>query len=81
MRIRVETWRGFAAWLRSDMGEPIRGVCIPWCRFGIENQRKCKACRDKAEGTDEIVAEGAENFDKDGPSEPGQSSATPILID
>ncbi|KAF5196491.1 hypothetical protein FRX31_013922 [Thalictrum thalictroides] len=65
-RIRVETWREFAAWLRSDMGEPIREVCIPWCQFGIENQRKCKACRDKAEGTDEIHDEETGKLDRPG---------------
>ncbi|KAF5187940.1 Rdm16, partial [Thalictrum thalictroides] len=27
------------------MGEPIREVCTPWCRYGIEVQKKCKNCR------------------------------------
>ncbi|KAF5206172.1 hypothetical protein FRX31_004241, partial [Thalictrum thalictroides] len=45
--IKETTWNAFEAWLRTDAGEPVRDVCIPWCHYGVEAQGSCSACRSK----------------------------------
>ncbi|KAF5188098.1 hypothetical protein FRX31_022315 [Thalictrum thalictroides] len=30
-KIKRENWEMFAEWLETDIGEPVRFMCLPWC--------------------------------------------------
>ncbi|KAF5191362.1 hypothetical protein FRX31_019052 [Thalictrum thalictroides] len=44
-RVTQQLWKNFKGWLKSDMGEPIRGVCLQWCRYARHVQLICDDCR------------------------------------
>ncbi|KAF5185757.1 hypothetical protein FRX31_024655 [Thalictrum thalictroides] len=62
-RITQEMWRNFKDWLNSDMGEPVRNVCLPWYRYWRQIQVHCNVCC----GGDAILVE-SESEDEAGTS-------------
>ncbi|KAF5201549.1 hypothetical protein FRX31_008868 [Thalictrum thalictroides] len=44
LKIDSGTWSHFKAWLKAEIGEPIRKVCLPWCKYGIQKQKTCQEC-------------------------------------
>ncbi|KAF5201372.1 hypothetical protein FRX31_009039 [Thalictrum thalictroides] len=36
-RVTQQKWK--------DMGEPVRGVCLPWCHYASHAQLICDHCR------------------------------------
>ncbi|KAF5205839.1 hypothetical protein FRX31_004574, partial [Thalictrum thalictroides] len=43
-RITQQIWKEFKQWLKFDMGEPVRDVCLQWCHYAIHVQLICDSC-------------------------------------
>ncbi|KAF5177628.1 hypothetical protein FRX31_032786 [Thalictrum thalictroides] len=39
LRMTLDDWRSFKMWLKADMGEPVRHVCMSWYQYW----RQCPA--------------------------------------
>ncbi|KAF5203910.1 hypothetical protein FRX31_006502 [Thalictrum thalictroides] len=63
-RITQEILRSFKAWLKSDMGEPVRSICKPWYLYVRKAHLTCDICRGETafavDSGSEIVEDDAE---------------------
>ncbi|KAF5205784.1 hypothetical protein FRX31_004629 [Thalictrum thalictroides] len=60
-KITYQVWKEYREWLMSDMGEPIRSICLPWCTYGRRAQLVCVACR----GEDAILVDTESENEED----------------
>ncbi|KAF5191409.1 hypothetical protein FRX31_019004 [Thalictrum thalictroides] len=58
-KMTQQRWKNFRAWVNSDMGEPIRSICRPWCEEMRQIHLVCRECR----GEDAILVDSDSNME------------------
>ncbi|KAF5203610.1 hypothetical protein FRX31_006804 [Thalictrum thalictroides] len=48
-QVTQELWRGFKMWLKSEKGEPVRDLCMPWIQYAKHSHLICDECRGGSE--------------------------------